>query len=212
MSDIGKPERQTQQRVIQLFQNDLGYQYLGDWTDRPGNSNIEDNLLTTFLQASGYNTAQASRVLEALHREADNTNRSLMANNQAVYKLLRYAFMAEHQSQFRLRSMCRVLRVQRSGYYAWKKKPNSKRTLADESLLVKIEKSFKESQSIYGSPKVHYDLREDGVLCGDKRIARLMHKAQLRSVRGYKRPRYRAGMLATTAPNRTTARIHRRPA
>jgi type I restriction enzyme, R subunit len=47
-------------------------------------------LLTAFLQASGYTTAQASRVLEALHREADNPNRSLMANNQAVYKLLRY--------------------------------------------------------------------------------------------------------------------------
>ena len=90
MNNIGKPERLTQQRVIQLFQHDLGYQYLGDWTDRAGNSNIEDGLLTAFLQASGYTTTQASRVLEALHREADNPNRSLMANNQAVYKLLRY--------------------------------------------------------------------------------------------------------------------------
>jgi putative transposase len=49
---------------------------------------------------------------------------------------------------------------------------------------------------------VHCDLREDGVLCGEKRIARLMRQAQLRSVRGYKRPRYRVGMPATTAPNR----------
>ena len=72
--------------------------------------------------------------------------------------------MAEHQSQFRLQSMCRVLRVQRSGYYAWKKKPKSKRTLADESLLVKIKHSFESSQSIYGSPRVYCDLREDGVL------------------------------------------------
>jgi type I restriction enzyme, R subunit len=90
MNNIGKPERLTQQRVIQLFQHDLGYQYLGDWTDRAGNSNIEDGLVTTLLQASGKTTTQASRVLEALHREADNPNRSLMANNQAVYKLLRY--------------------------------------------------------------------------------------------------------------------------
>ena len=97
--------------------------------------------------------------------------------------------------------MCRVLRVQRSGYCAWKKKPKSKRTLADESLLLKIKQSFEESQSIYGSPRVHCDLREDGVLCGEKRIARLMRQAQLRSVRGYKRPRYRVGMSATTAPN-----------
>ena len=98
--------------------------------------------------------------------------------------------------------MCRVLRVQRSGYYAWKKKPKSKRTLSDESLLVKIKQSFESSQSIYGSPRVHCDLREDGVLCGEKRIARLMRQAQLRSVRGYKRPRFRVGMPATTAPNR----------
>ena len=110
--------------------------------------------------------------------------------------------MAEHKDQFRLKSMCRVLRVQRSGYYAWKKKPKSKRTVADESLLLKIKQSFESSQSIYGSPRVHCDLREDGVLCGEKRIARLMRHAQLRSVRGYKRPRYRVGMPATTAPNR----------
>ena len=93
--------------------------------------------------------------------------------------------MAEHKGQFRLHSMCRVLRVQRSGYYAWTKKPKSTRTLADESLLLKIKQSFEESQSIYGSPRVHCDLREDGVLCGEKRIARLMRQAQLRSVRGY---------------------------
>ena len=110
--------------------------------------------------------------------------------------------MAEHKSQFRLHSMCRVLRVQRSGYYAWKRKPKSKRTLTDESLLVKIKHSFESSQSIYGSPRVHCDLREDGERCGEKRIARLMRQAQLRSVRGYKRPRFRVGLPATTAPNR----------
>ena len=110
--------------------------------------------------------------------------------------------MAEHKSQFRLHNMCRVLRVQRSGYYAWKKKPKSKRALADESLLLKIRKSFQESQSIYGSPRVHCDLREDGVLCREKRIARLMRQGQMRSVRGYKRPHFKVGMPSTTAPNR----------
>lgn len=110
--------------------------------------------------------------------------------------------MAEHKSQFRLHSMCRVLRVQRSGYYAWKKTPKSKRTLADESLLASIKRSFEDSQGIYGSPRIHCDLREEGIVCGEKRVARLMRQAQLRSVRGYKRPRYRVGMPATTAPNR----------
>ncbi len=109
--------------------------------------------------------------------------------------------MAEHQGQFRLRSMCRVLRVQRSGYYAWKATPKSTRTLADESLMADIRKSFEDSQGIYGSPRVHCDLREAGIACGEKRVARLMRQAQLRSVRGYKRPRYKVGMPATTAPN-----------
>jgi putative transposase len=98
--------------------------------------------------------------------------------------------------------MCRVLRVHRSGYYAWKAQPKSKRTLADESLMASIKRSFEDSQGIYGSPRVHCDLREEGIVCGEKRVARLMRQAQLRSVRGYKRPRYRLGMPATTAPNR----------
>lgn len=109
--------------------------------------------------------------------------------------------MAQHQGQFRLCSMCRVLRVQRSGYYAWRAAPKSARTLADESLMVDIRKSFEDSQGVYGSPRVHCDLREAGIVCGEKRVARLMRQAQLRSVRGYKRPRYKVGMPATTAPN-----------
>lgn len=109
--------------------------------------------------------------------------------------------MAEHKDEFRLSSMCRVLRVQRSGYYAWKARPKSKRTVADESLLVSIKQSFENSQGIYGSPRVHCDLREEGIACGEKRVARLMRQAKLRSVRGYKRPRYRVGVPSTTAPN-----------
>ena len=110
--------------------------------------------------------------------------------------------MASHRSEFRLSSMCRVLRVERSGYYAWCHTPKSMRTVADEVLLIGIRQSFDDSQGIYGSPRVHRDLREVGIHCGQKRVARLMRQAQLRSVRGYKRPRYRVGKPATLAPNR----------
>jgi putative transposase len=98
--------------------------------------------------------------------------------------------------------MCHVLKVHRSGYYAWKACPKSRRTLADEALLIDIRQSFEESHGIYGSPRIHRDLREAGKRCGVKRVARLMSQAQLRSVRGYKRPRHKAGKPATTAPNR----------
>lgn len=110
--------------------------------------------------------------------------------------------MAEHHGQLRLKSMCRVLRVQRSGYYAWKAAPKSLRAQADEALTTAIQQSFEDSHGIYGSPRIHRDLREAGVLCGKKRVARLMQVAKLRSVRGYKRPRYRAGKPAVAAPNR----------
>jgi putative transposase len=95
--------------------------------------------------------------------------------------------------------MCQVLRVYRSGYYAWKVQPQSKRTFADESVMASNKRSFEDSQGIYGSPRIHCDLREESLVCGGKRVARLMRQAQLRSVRGYKRPRYRLGMPATTA-------------
>ncbi len=87
--NIGRPERETQDRVIALFRKELYYRYLGDWTDRE-NSNIEEGLLTDWLTKSGYSTAQINRALDILRREANNHNRTLYGNNQAVYKLLRY--------------------------------------------------------------------------------------------------------------------------
>jgi len=90
MNDIGQPERATQNRVIALFCAELGYRYLGDWSDRDGNSNIEEELLSAWLTRSGYPPAQISAALYRLRTEADNHSRSLYDNNQAVYRLLRY--------------------------------------------------------------------------------------------------------------------------
>jgi len=90
MSTIGQPERETQNRVIVLFRDELGYRYLSDWTDRPDNSNIEERLLTAYLTKSGYSPAQISKTLYELRTEAGNPNRSLYDNNKKVYSLLRY--------------------------------------------------------------------------------------------------------------------------
>lgn len=87
--NVGKPERATQKRVIALFRDELGYRYLGDWTDR-GNSNIEEGLLTAYLTQSGYTPAQINAALHRLRAEADNHSRGLYDNNKAVYSLLRY--------------------------------------------------------------------------------------------------------------------------
>ncbi|MGB9154202.1 MAG: HsdR family type I site-specific deoxyribonuclease, partial [Alphaproteobacteria bacterium] len=90
MSLIGQPERATQCRVIALFRDELRYRYLGDWTDRAGNSNIEEKILTNFLTKSAYSAPQISAAIYRLQTEASNHNRKLYGNNQEVYALLRY--------------------------------------------------------------------------------------------------------------------------
>lgn len=90
VDEIGKTERKTQNRVIALFQNDLKYEYLGDWSDRSGNSNIEEPYLADYLKEQGYSDAQINSALYKLRTEADNGNRGLYSNNEAVYSLLRY--------------------------------------------------------------------------------------------------------------------------
>ena len=90
MSLVGKSERTTQNRVIALFRDELHYRYLGDWTDRGGNSNIEEDLLTDHLTKTRYTPAQINTALYKLRTEANNHSRKLYGNNQAVYSLLRY--------------------------------------------------------------------------------------------------------------------------
>lgn len=90
MSTIGQAERVTQNRVIDLFTKELGYSYLGNLHDSPSNSNIEDKLLGKYLNRRGYRPALVTKALYEIHTAADNPNRSLYDNNQAVYQLLRY--------------------------------------------------------------------------------------------------------------------------
>lgn len=87
---IGKPERVTQKRVIELFTQQLGYRYLGDWSDRTGNHCIDEELLTSHLQRNGYSPAHIGAALYKLRAEAQVHGRTLYAANQAVYQLLRY--------------------------------------------------------------------------------------------------------------------------
>lgn len=90
MSTLDHTERATQSRVIALFRDELGYRYVGDWSDRPANSNVNEELLTAHLTRCKYTPDQIGRALHLLRTEADNPNRSLYDNNKAVYSLLRY--------------------------------------------------------------------------------------------------------------------------
>ena len=98
MNDIGKPERVTQERVIKLFVEELGYRYLGDWTDRDANSNVEEGLLSAWLTMRGYTASQINAALYKLRTEADNHSRDLYGNNKEVYKLLRYGVQVKTEA------------------------------------------------------------------------------------------------------------------
>ena len=96
--DIGKPERATQNRVIKLFKDELGYKPYGNFEDRLGNDNIEEEYLTKNLRKRRYSDPQISAAIYRLRLEATNTNRSLYENNKAVYSLLRYGVDVKTQA------------------------------------------------------------------------------------------------------------------
>ena len=88
---IGQVERQTQQRVIQLFQETLGYRYLGHRRGRPDNRNVETELLEAFLKEQGHSAALIQRTLHLLNRAANDQTQGLCACNKAVHGPLRYS-------------------------------------------------------------------------------------------------------------------------
>lgn len=88
--EVGQVERKTQNRVVQLFRDELKYTYLGNWEDRLNNSNIEEELLTSYLTKKGYSATLINKALYELRVTANNYNESLYNNNKNVYKLLRY--------------------------------------------------------------------------------------------------------------------------
>lgn len=90
MTAVGQNEEITQKRVIKLFCEKLGYRYLGKWEDSPGNSNIEEDLLSAFLQKKGYNTVLANRAIHAILKAAGDRSKSPYDRNKEVYELLRY--------------------------------------------------------------------------------------------------------------------------
>jgi putative transposase len=95
---------------------------------------------------------------------------------------MRYPFIKECEGQFSISALCRVLKVARSGYYAWGKRAPSKTETANLKLTEQIKTVFAESDQTYGSPRIYEELKAQQVACSQKRIARLMRLADLSAV------------------------------
>ncbi len=90
MNKIGKIERETQNRLITLFQDELGYRYLGNWEERAGNSNVEDDILKEYLLKKGYSNNVLGKAIYELNKAASDKSKSLYDVNKKVYSMLRY--------------------------------------------------------------------------------------------------------------------------
>ena len=115
---------------------------------------------------------------------------------------MKYAFMRDHATVFRLRSMCRVFGLHPSGYYAWRSSPLSARGKDDQRVLGLIKHAWLQSGGVYGYRKITRELRDVGEACGKHRIARLMRGEGLRAQVGYgRRPGVRGGKRSIVANN-----------
>lgn len=122
---------------------------------------------------------------------------------------MRYQFIQEHQNEFPVQRMCKVLSVSASGYYAWQRRPVSQRAQANEKLLPKIRAIHSQSRKTYGSPRVQAELKECGFKVGKNRVARLMRLENLRGQRKKKQPRTTNSQHShPVAPNRLNREFH----
>jgi len=88
----------------------------------------------------------------------------------------------QHQADYAVATMCRLLDVSTSGYYAWRSRGRSQRALSDASLIERISQIHAWSDGTYGAPRIHSELRDRGVRVSRKRVARLMKEAGLEGV------------------------------
>ena len=106
-----------------------------------------------------------------------------------------FEFIQVEKAHHRVRTLCRVLGVSRSGFYAWSVRPPSHHDIEDERLARAIRRIHSSSRQTYGSPRIHAELTFDGHHVSRKRIARLMRQSGLTDLR---RPRRRRGHRALT--------------
>ena len=119
---------------------------------------------------------------------------------------MRYRFIQAEKAVYPVGVLCRVLEVARSGFYAWRQRPLSRRAQENQGLVMQIRACYQASRGRYGSPRIHHELRAHGLQVGRHRVARLMRLHGLRSVsrrRAWKRS-------ARAAPAFVVANVLRR--
>ena len=102
-----------------------------------------------------------------------------------------FRFVEAEKANHKVATMCRVLQVSRSGYYAWASRPRSERAVANAALVGEIRRVHAQSDGTYGSRRVHAQLRQEGHEVNIKRVERLMRVQKIQGA--HVAPRRRGG-------------------
>lgn len=124
MNNIGKSERITQARIIQLLQNDVGYEFLGNWQEETRTLPVEENLLLSYLiHKAGYSEILAKKAVNDFLKTAGAIPNSLYDSNKECYRLLRYGVNVREELG-QLKEMVHLI--------DWKKPENNHFAFAEE--------------------------------------------------------------------------------
>ncbi len=165
-------------------------QYLHAWFRQAQKSSAQNP--SDVFPGNG-NLSPAEAELARLRKElaqAKEDNRDLKKSDGLLRQKypLRYRFIDAHRRWYSIVALCRNLEVSKAGYYAWRGRRSSPRSLADEQLSTQIVSIHQRSKRRYGSPRVHAELRSKGVRTARKRVARLM---KCQGLQGKKTRRFR---------------------
>ena len=131
-----------------------------------------------------------------MEREHLKKSRSLVRSGNECRSEQIFGLVKPYQAQYPVRNLCQILGVSSSGFYAWLKRPPSRRRLSDIMIGDRLEAFHRESDGNYGRPRLHADLREYGIAISGKCVARSMRE---RNIQGATRRRF----TVTTVRDRT---------
>ncbi|MBN4066219.1 IS3 family transposase [Ahrensia sp. AH-315-G08] len=151
--------------------------------------------------------AEIRRLKQELARVTEERDILKKANSVLRQRCkMRYAFIEAHRPNFTIRTMCRMLRVHPSGFYAWLKRPFSKRAVEDKRQTDLLKDAWEDSGKVYGYRKLHDDLCDQGETCCPNRVARLARLAGIKAQIGYKRRAGKYGGKPSIVVNNTLDR------
>lgn len=99
---------------------------------------------------------------------------------------MKFRFIQQERRWYGVDAICRAMGVTRGGYWSWVRRRPGPRQQADVALLADIRRIHHGNRRVYGSPRIHHQLQREGIRCGRKRVARLMHESDIRAKQGRK--------------------------